>query len=451
MFPILYESITAGQVPSHNGLGVLSDCISCNVEQVRNGQYELTMEYPLSGIHAQELTYRRVIKAKPNFTDNPQLFRINRVSKEMAYQEWDFIMQHAGTSIESMQMSIKTLSNAAETGNEAFERLGMTQEEIASMSGEELFAATISALQNVSDETERTYLAGQLMGRGATELGALLNMTAEETEEMKNQAHELGGVLSDEAVKSGAQFQDSLQNMQTAFNGLKNSMLSQFLPSFSTVMDGLAKIFSGDTDGGLGMVESGIRDLAGKITEIAPIFVRVGGTILQALAGAIADNAPLLLESGIEAVGRFAEGIINNIDGIMGAAEKIITLLMDSLVDPDKAAKFTQTAIDIIVKLANGITQALPQLLPAVVSVIVAVVSTLTSPENLNTLIDCSLQLIIALANGIVDALPQLVAVIPTVVMNLTKAIFDNFPEILSTVLYLIGALGYARMKLSLG
>ena len=93
---------------------------------------------------------------------------IDKMSQKMnmsatAYQEWDFIMQHAGTSIESMQMSIKTLSNAAETGNEAFERLGMTQEEIASMSGEELFAATISALQNVSDETERTYLAGAVL------------------------------------------------------------------------------------------------------------------------------------------------------------------------------------------------------------------------------------------------------------------------------------------------
>ena len=83
MYPILYEQITAGTVPAHNGLGVLSDCISCTVEQVKNGIYQLEMEYPFTGLHAEEIAERRVLKAKPNFTDNPQLFRIKRVGKVM--------------------------------------------------------------------------------------------------------------------------------------------------------------------------------------------------------------------------------------------------------------------------------------------------------------------------------------------------------------------------------
>ena len=83
MFPILYEQITSGIVPQHNGLGVLSDCISCQVEQERNGKYELVMVYPITGIHAQDLAERRVLKVKPNFTDNPQLFRIDRIGGTM--------------------------------------------------------------------------------------------------------------------------------------------------------------------------------------------------------------------------------------------------------------------------------------------------------------------------------------------------------------------------------
>lgn len=82
-YPILYEGIVAGTVPQHNGLGVLSDCISCRVEQERNGIYELTMEYPANGIHAEEIAKRRVLKIKPNFSDDPQLFRINRITKTM--------------------------------------------------------------------------------------------------------------------------------------------------------------------------------------------------------------------------------------------------------------------------------------------------------------------------------------------------------------------------------
>lgn len=83
MFPILYDSVSTGNIPENKGLGTLSDAISCVVEQGRNDIYELTMEYAESGIHADELALRRIIKVKPNFTDPPQLFRIDRIGKVM--------------------------------------------------------------------------------------------------------------------------------------------------------------------------------------------------------------------------------------------------------------------------------------------------------------------------------------------------------------------------------
>ena len=85
MFPILYDesTITYGQVPTHNGLGVLSDALSCKITEERNGAYELVLTYPSSGLHADDLQERRLIKVKPNFTDNAQLFRIYKISKKM--------------------------------------------------------------------------------------------------------------------------------------------------------------------------------------------------------------------------------------------------------------------------------------------------------------------------------------------------------------------------------
>ena len=154
--------------------------------------------------------------------------QVDKMSQKMgmtaeAYQEWDFIMQHCGASMDSLKSSMKTLATAAETGNAAFEKIGLSQEQIANMSQEDLFAATIAGLQDIDDTTERTYLASQLLGRGATELGPLLNMTAEETAEMRDRVHELGGVMSDEGVKAAAQFEDSLQDLKTAFSGIHAS------------------------------------------------------------------------------------------------------------------------------------------------------------------------------------------------------------------------------------
>lgn len=370
--------------------------------------------------------------------------RVDKLSQKMnmsatSFQEWDFIMQHAGTSIESMQASIKTLSNAAETGNEAFERLGLSQEEIAEMSGEELFSATISALQNVSSETERTYLAGQLLGRGATELGALLNMSAEETAEMKQQVHDLGGVLSDDAVKDAAQFQDSLQNMQTAFTGMKNSMLTQFLPSFSSVMDGLSLVFSGDSGSGLDMIESGVDQMADKMSKVAPIFVKVGGTIITSLASAITKNLPTLLKSGAEAISEIGTGIISNLDQILPAAFSVIETIGGSLLD--HADEIIETGAGILIQLTDGLAQNADQIIPAIVSVIHTLVSTLTQPEVAKPLLEGGIQIIVGLITGLAQATPELVGMIPELIGNIILTLQGEGPMLIDAVLQILGAL----------
>ena len=83
MIPILYETMTEGTVPTHYGLGPLTDCLRCEVSEERNGKYELVLEYTANGIHADDIQVNRFIMAKPNFTDNPQIFRIYKVSKTM--------------------------------------------------------------------------------------------------------------------------------------------------------------------------------------------------------------------------------------------------------------------------------------------------------------------------------------------------------------------------------
>ena len=81
-YPILYEQINnVGTVPNDNGLGVLTDCLECMVTEERNGSYELELQYPVNGLHSKELKERRILKAKPNYTDDPQLFRIYKIGK----------------------------------------------------------------------------------------------------------------------------------------------------------------------------------------------------------------------------------------------------------------------------------------------------------------------------------------------------------------------------------
>ena len=208
------------------------------------------------------------------------------------YQEWSFILQHAGSSIEGMKTSMRKLTTAAEEGNAAFDALGISQQELASMSPEDIWNRTIAALQGVEDEGERTVLASQLLGRGATELAPLFNMTAEEVEELRAQVYDLGGVMSDDAVKAAAEYEDQLQNMKTSFKGLKIAMMSQFLPGLSQVMQGLADVFAGN--GGLEDIREGLSSVVTNITELAPQFFELANTIIMSLLEGFAPLLPSL-------------------------------------------------------------------------------------------------------------------------------------------------------------
>lgn len=107
MIPILYSSVTEGSVPSNFGIGALSDCLRAEVKEQRNGAYELSLLYSANGIHAEEIQPNRIIKAKPNFTDDPQLFRIYKVGKTIDSQ-FEVSAQHI-----SYDMSGKVITSGS--------------------------------------------------------------------------------------------------------------------------------------------------------------------------------------------------------------------------------------------------------------------------------------------------------------------------------------------------
>ena len=63
MIPVLFKANAANF--STYGIGVLADCISCEVTEERNGTYELVLQYPVTGSNYGELSSERIIKAKP--------------------------------------------------------------------------------------------------------------------------------------------------------------------------------------------------------------------------------------------------------------------------------------------------------------------------------------------------------------------------------------------------
>lgn len=79
MIPILFDKTETAF--TSNGIGRLSDALSCIVTEERNGQHELKMVYPITGVHYAELTHSRIIFAQPAEDTNNQAFRIYKITK----------------------------------------------------------------------------------------------------------------------------------------------------------------------------------------------------------------------------------------------------------------------------------------------------------------------------------------------------------------------------------
>ncbi|MBP3867486.1 MAG: phage tail protein [Solobacterium sp.] len=79
MIPILFDKTET--TFTSNGIGRLSDALSCIVTEERNGQYELKMVYPITGVHYSEITHSRIIFAQPAEGKSNQAFRIYKITK----------------------------------------------------------------------------------------------------------------------------------------------------------------------------------------------------------------------------------------------------------------------------------------------------------------------------------------------------------------------------------
>lgn len=344
-----------------------------------------------------------------------------------SYQEWDYVMQLAGTDMGSMTTGLKTLTNKlddAKNGSDEargmFEKLGISMEDINTMSREDLFAKTIEGFQGMADSTDRAALANDLFGKSGQNLAPLFNQSAEATKGLIEQANQYGMIMSGDAVKASADFEDALTRMQSTMTGAKNALIAEFLPSLTSMMDGVSMLVSGDKNG-FDKISEGVDELVKNITDAAPKLLDAGVEIVESFAKAIIDNLPKLIETGLPIIMKLADAIIENLPALLDAA------------------------VQIILQIATGIAEALPELIPTIVDTILFIVDSLI--DNVDLLVDASIALILGLAEGLVNALPKLIEKAPEIVIKLTEAIIRNVPKIVEASAKLIAMLVTGLVK----
>lgn len=349
-----------------------------------------------------------------------------------AFQEWDYVFGQNGANIAILETGMKTLaSTVADAGNgstsaqEKLSALGLTYEDLGNLTQEDIFATVIERLQEMPEGADRTSAAADLLGKSAMELGPLLNQTAEDTQALKDQAHELGAVMSDDAVKQSAAFTDSMDNLSKAADGAKNQLAANFLPGLTDVTNGLAGLIAG-SEGASEQVSKGFDELAKGVKTALPQII----TAITDLAGSIAEVAPDLLKA-------LGDGIIDAIPDLIPVVTDLILNLVDMLLD--MLPSIIEAGLQVILALALGIAKALPEMIPTIVDVVLTIVDALI--DNVDLLIDASIALIIGLAEGLINALPKLIEKAPEIITKLVEALIRNAPKLVMAAVEVIGTL----------
>ena len=279
--------------------------------------------------------------------------RVDKMSQKIGlsregFQEWDYIMSQNGMSIDSMQGGMKTLTNMFDdlgkgtaTATEAFGRLGLSYEDMAGMSRDEMFNTTFAALQGVADETERAALANDLFGRSGSEMAPLLAQSAESVEALRGRAHDLGKVLSDETVDGAVLLGDTIDDLKTAGAGLMNQLGSALIPVLQTVADVilqnlpmiqevfaqlapiLADVFSKLLPPLLDLVESLLPPLLDLFTQIMPFL----GEIMDAIMPVIIDLLETLLPPIIEIVRQLLPLLLSVLKPLLPLLQPLLKIL----------------------------------------------------------------------------------------------------------------------------
>lgn len=243
-------------------------------------------------------------------------------------QELNYMADLTDVSMDRIKDSLKETTNkmqeaAAGTGDayDAYQRLGVeiTNADGSLRSAQDVFYDTIDALGEIKNKTERDALAMDLMSESAQELNPLIDLGGEKMRAYAQEAHDMGYVLDNDALKSLQGVDDAYSRLQNTQEGVKNQLAAEFAPYLEE--------FYGDVTSGIKYIgdvlqQSGLVDSFGMLLETAGEIINPMDTLSNDKVPALTKALRPLSEvmAAIADAGDFLSGLLTLDFNKMGTA-----------------------------------------------------------------------------------------------------------------------------------
>ena len=187
----------------------------------------------------------------------------------------------------------------------AFEKLGLSSADLIAASPEDSFLQVITALQGVSNASDKKFLADELLGGSSEKLSGIINTSSEEFQGLTDSIRENGDIISNEGIANANAFNIALGKLGGAFGGIASTVGTEFIPILTEIIEGVTEIW---------------QEIDGPVIAVLKIFTGILTNQLRSafdiIAGVIQVVSSLLrgdFTGAWEGVQRVAQGVSNNI------------------------------------------------------------------------------------------------------------------------------------------
>lgn len=243
-------------------------------------------------------------------------------------------------------------------------------------------------------------------------VNGLLAAQGEQWDTLAAQIDSADGAMGQMAETQIDNLQGAMTIMSSAFEGMQLAVYDELEPALTEAVkwgtDCISTLTSSLTEGGpeamLAAAGEIISDLADGIAEQLPGLMNTGVEIITQLAEDIVEATPAMLDTAAEVLGALAQGLVDNIPDLIASAAEIIAGFIGYL--GDHADEMMTAGLQIIESLIIGITDNLPALIESAGAAIAKFAAALIS--NLPKILECGAAMLTTLVDGIFYSLENL-------------------------------------------
>lgn len=126
------------------------------------------------------------------------------------YQELAFASRRSGIEVGALNVALRTMSQRMVSSGTYANKLGISFDHLKGLSPEKQLAEVGKAIATIKDPAERTAVAVDMFGRH----GARIAQMAGDFESLAAEAHNLGVIMNDGALKTAEQFNDMMGDIK---------------------------------------------------------------------------------------------------------------------------------------------------------------------------------------------------------------------------------------------